>query len=151
MRKWFATSRLLRLPDNSCTRNQYLYFMQICRQYGIYRQNVIRKLLSVAQWIYFAFRNGISWLKIFAQMNMSRDMTKPTKWLCAQQRLRSACASAQMPRLIWVFAGRIVTLLVFVMSRLIKLILSENVMHIVPVFCLRKTVFSENKSPFSCN
>ena len=26
---------------------------------------------------------------------MSRDMTKPTKWLCAQRRLRSAWASAQ--------------------------------------------------------
>ena len=26
---------------------------------------------------------------------MSRDMTKPTKWMCAQQRLRSAWASAQ--------------------------------------------------------
>ena len=69
-------------------------------------------------------------------------MTKPTKWLCAQQRLRSAWASAQsgqsllcsqwvakdpsflhedsedsdqtewMPRLIWVFAGHTATLLV---------------------------------------
>ena len=27
--------------------------------------------------------------------HMSRDMTKPTKWLCAQRRLRSAWASAQ--------------------------------------------------------
>ena len=73
---------------------------------------------------------------------MSRDMTKPTKWVCAQWRLRSAWASAQsdqsslsawrklvslathwvhiedsdqtgrMPRLIWVFAGRTLTLLV---------------------------------------
>ena len=69
-------------------------------------------------------------------------MTKPTKWLCAQRRLRSAWASAQsdqslrcshekslcpqlpiertaktdqtgrMPRLIWVFAGRTLILLV---------------------------------------
>ena len=74
--------------------------------------------------------------------NMSRDMTNPTKWLCAQRRLRSAWASAQsdqsslcakwvgkgpsflhadsedsdqtgrMPRLIWVFAGCTATLLV---------------------------------------
>ena len=74
--------------------------------------------------------------------NMSRDMTKPTKWLCAQRRLRSAWASAQsdqsslsawrnigplathwahredsdhtgrMPRLIWVFAGRTLNVLV---------------------------------------
>ena len=69
---------------------------------------------------------------------MSRDMTKPTKWVCAQRRLRSAWTSAQsspsawrtvslathwahsedadqigwMPRLIWVFAGRTATLLV---------------------------------------
>ena len=27
--------------------------------------------------------------------DMSCDMTKPTKWLCTQQRLRSAWASAQ--------------------------------------------------------
>ena len=27
--------------------------------------------------------------------NMSRDMTKPTKWLCAQRRLRSVWASVQ--------------------------------------------------------
>ena len=71
---------------------------------------------------------------------MSRPMTKPTKWLCAQRRLRSDWASTQpdqnlrcpheeslathwehsedsdqtgrMPRLIWVFAGRTVILLV---------------------------------------
>ena len=73
---------------------------------------------------------------------MSHDLTKPTKWLCAQRRLRSALVSAQsdqsllcaqsvakgpsflyadsedsdqtgqMPRLIWVFAGRTIILLV---------------------------------------
>ena len=69
---------------------------------------------------------------------MSRDMTKQTKWVCVQRRLRSAWASAQsdqsircpheeaffsyhsedsdqtgrMPRLIWVFAGRILIVLV---------------------------------------
>ena len=72
------------------------------------------------------------------QGNMSRLMTKPTKWLCIQQRLRSAWASesslcakwvakdpsflhadsedsdqtGQMPRLIWVFACRTLILLV---------------------------------------
>ena len=81
-------------------------------------------------------------LDIWVRVYMSRDMTKPTKWLCAQRRLRSAWASAQsdqsslsawriigsldthwahsedsdqtgrMPRLIWVFAGRTVILLV---------------------------------------
>ena len=73
---------------------------------------------------------------------LSRDMTKPTKWVCAQWRFRSAWASAQsnqsllcaqwvamdprflhgdsedsdqtgrMPRLIWVFAGQTLILLV---------------------------------------
>ena len=62
---------------------------------------------------------------------MSRLMTKPTKWLCTQWRLRSAWASSQsdqsslstwrklgslathwVPRLIRVFAGRTVILLV---------------------------------------
>ena len=74
--------------------------------------------------------------------NLSRDVTKPTKWVCAQRRLRSAWASAQsdqsslsawrklgslathrahredsdqtgqMPSLIRAFAGRTVALLV---------------------------------------
>ena len=74
--------------------------------------------------------------------HLSRDMTKPTKWVCAQRRLRSAWASVQsnqssvsawrklgslvthwahsedsdqterMPRLIWVLAGRTLILLV---------------------------------------
>ena len=74
--------------------------------------------------------------------DLSRDMTKPTKWVCVQRRFRSAWASAQsdqsslsawrklgslathwahsedsdqtgrMPWLIWVFAGCTVTLLV---------------------------------------
>ena len=33
--------------------------------------------------------------EICAATEMSRDMTKPTMWLCTQQRLRSAWASAQ--------------------------------------------------------
>ena len=71
--------------------------------------------------------------------HLSHDMTKPTKWVCAQWRLRSAWASAQsdqelstwrklgslathwahsddsdqtgwMPRLIWVFVGHTLNL-----------------------------------------
>ena len=34
-------------------------------------------------------------LRTFSNHSLSRDMTKPTKWLCAQRKLRSACASAQ--------------------------------------------------------
>ena len=79
---------------------------------------------------------------VISHLHVSRDMTKPTKWVCTQRRLRSAWASAQsdqslccaqwvakgpsflhadsedfdqtgrMPRLIWVFAGRTLTLLV---------------------------------------
>ena len=66
-------------------------------------------------------------------IHMCHFMTKPTKWLCAQRRLRSAWACAQwvakdpsflradnedsdqigrMPRLILVFAGRTVILLI---------------------------------------
>ena len=88
-------------------------------------------------------RIGKQWEK---QREMSQDMTKPTKWLCAQRRLRSAWASAQsdqslrctlngqlsflhadsedsdqtgrMARLIWVFAGRICHFVGFVMRQL---------------------------------
>ena len=77
-----------------------------------------------------------------SQVHVSCNMTKPTKWVCSQRRLRSAWASThlirvfvvlinkagslatqwvhsensdqtgRMPRLIWVFTGCIVTLLV---------------------------------------
>ena len=33
--------------------------------------------------------------KFRQKFDLSRDMTKQTKWVCAQRRLRSACASAQ--------------------------------------------------------
>ena len=84
-------------------------------------------------------RQTINWLQLsWCCSYLSRDMTKPTKWLCAQRRLTSAWASAQsdqslrcplngsflhadsedsdqtgrMPRLIWVFAGRTLILLI---------------------------------------
>ena len=79
---------------------------------------------------------------------MSRDMTKPATWLCAQRRLRSTWASVwpesllsawwnlgllpthrahsedadqigRMPKLIWVFAARTLVFVGFVMSWLI--------------------------------
>ena len=37
----------------------------------------------------------LSMLISLEQKDMSHDMTKPTKWVCAQRRLRSAWASAQ--------------------------------------------------------
>ena len=54
---------------------------------------------------------------------LSRDMTKPTKWLCAQRSKLVSLAThwahgedsnqtGRMPRLIWVFAGRTAILLV---------------------------------------
>ena len=77
--------------------------------------------------------------KKMGQLKSNHDTTKPTKWVCAQRRLRSAWASTQsdqcaqwvakdprflhadsedsdqtgqMPTLIWVLAGRTFTLLV---------------------------------------
>ena len=45
-------------------------------------------------------------LKFYYKTQMSCDMTKPTKWLCAQRRLRSAWASAQSDRsLRWALNG----------------------------------------------
>ena len=91
--------------------------------------------------------------------HVSRDMTKPTKWLCAKRRLRSAWASAQsdqsslfawrklgslathwvhskdsdQTRLIWVFAGRNTHFVGFVMSRLIFQIFYGNFKsHLAP-------------------
>ena len=89
------------------------------------------------------------WLVCFAElMKMSHLITKPTKWLCAQQRLRSAWAPTQsdqsslfahvlakdprflhadskesdqtrrMPRLIWVFPGRTCHIVGFIMRQL---------------------------------
>ena len=74
-------------------------------------------------------------LDIWVRVYMSRDMTKPTKWLWAQRRLWSESSlsawrssgslathwahskdsgkTGRMPRLIWVFAGRTLILLVF--------------------------------------
>ena len=49
----------------------------------------VRQLLS---------ENGSDNIFITDLNNKSRDMTKPTKWLCAHRRLKSACASAQSDR-----------------------------------------------------
>ena len=87
----------------------------------------VRALVTPANWIILNYAQ--------CTLYVSRDMTKQTKWLCSQRRLRSAWASAQseqsslsawrklgsfatqsahsedsdqtgrMPRLIWVFAG----------------------------------------------
>ena len=81
-------------------------------------------------------------LRCVLEQYLSHDMTKPTNWVCTQRRIRSVWASAQsdqsslcaqwiakdprflhvdskdseqtwrMPRLIWVFAGSTLTLLV---------------------------------------
>ena len=101
----------------------------------------------LAIWIYYFM------LKLRCS-HLNRLMAKPTKWLCTQWRLRSAWASAQsdqsslctqwvakdssflhadsegsdqtgrMPRLIWVFAGRKVTLFCHVAAHLIITIFS---------------------------
>ena len=41
----------------------------------------------------WSFRNCIT--RVLHCLHLSRDMTKPTKWLCTQRRLKSAWASAQ--------------------------------------------------------
>ena len=51
---------------------------------------------------------NVKLVQITWKTEMSRLVTKPTKRVCAQRRFRSAW----MPRLVWVFAGRTVTLLV---------------------------------------
>ena len=68
----------------------------------------------------------IKWLSlsfIVIYYNMSRLMTKPTKWLLAQ-------FDQRMPRLIWVFVGRTCHFVGFVMRRLISLCFS-----ITGLFC----------------
>ena len=101
----------------------------------------------------FSQRKTLKWVTFLSlyDNDMSCDMTKPTKWLCAQRRPRSAWAyrtvwsesllctqwvakdpsfihadsedsdqTGQMPRLIWVFAGRTDHIVGFVMRRLIS-------------------------------
>ena len=41
------------------------------------------------------FTPSEDWIPTLIELEMSRDMTNPTKWLCAQRRLRSAWAPAQ--------------------------------------------------------
>ena len=107
------------------------------------------------------------WFYHVVIIQMSRDMTKPTIWLCAQQRLRSASASAQsdqilrcplngylrtqssfmqtaktdqtgrMPRLIWVFAGHTLMLVLLCCGSNVLLRLSSDWMSCVT----RKPVF----------
>ena len=96
--------------------------------------------------VYNRWQFGTKWrlvaIIVYCIVDISRDMTKPTNWVCAQRRLRSAWASAEsdqsslcaqwvamdpsflhadsedsdqtgrMPMLIWVFAGRTLTLMV---------------------------------------
>ena len=50
---------------------------------GIRRSNHFTRVWSQNTWIAVVYEQ------------MSREMTKPTKWLCAQRRLRSAWVSAQ--------------------------------------------------------
>ena len=75
--------------------------------------------------LYFSPRCHISIvdsLCCFGMTRLSRLMTKPTKRLCAQRRLRSA----QVPRLIWVFSGRTLILLVLSYLNIKHLALSHK-------------------------
>ena len=107
--------------------------VRLCRTNTGFQTNSFHKELKCRFCLLYS-----SWQK----QDLSRPMTKPTKWLCAQRKLRSAWASTQsdqslryphekklgslathwaqaktdqtgrMPRLTWVFAGRKVILLV---------------------------------------
>ena len=123
----------------------------------------------------------VKWCWKFNKMfqYLSHDMTKPTKWLCAQRRFRSAWASAQssllppwrnlgslathwahskdsdqtgqMPRLIWVFAGCTVTLLVLSCRSSFDLYLLFNiVVGNVTKFTLFSTVLFYSDSSLIC-
>ena len=50
------------------------------------------RVSSFCSWVYFLLT---TLLGIVDLLHMSRNMTKPTKWVCAQRRLRSAWASAK--------------------------------------------------------
>ena len=121
--------------------------MQCC----IPNVNFIGCLLGLIRALAFCLKGygrGLETWNYRKQTNISHDMTKPTKWLCAQRRLKSGWASAQsnqslrcpheeslgpllyfkrtaktdqtgrMPRLIRVFAGRTCHFVGFVMRRL---------------------------------
>ena len=111
---------------STCRFYSFLVTWSVCRLVTVcfYCQPIIRSSVPVKHCLFIVL--------LLHESNLSRDMTKPTKWLCAQQRLRSAWASAQsdqslqnsqahsedsdqtgrMPRLIWVFAGHTIILLV---------------------------------------
>ena len=75
---WFDGSRY---PENNCI---------LCNLF-------LFKCLTPHEWWFVQTTEEIKIYFIFQKMErqMSRDMTKPTKWVCAQWRLRSAWASAQ--------------------------------------------------------
>ena len=69
----------------------------LCRGTGRFESYPVENPRDVAQ-ILFCYHSVIFVVLLQISGNrtkMSRDMTKPTKWLCAQRRLRSAWASAQ--------------------------------------------------------
>ena len=55
-------------------------------------------IVSEQRWFWWDCEDVQACLSLQSFHNMSRDMTKPIKWVCAQQRLRSAWASASLIR-----------------------------------------------------
>ena len=83
----------------ACSHLSSLWYMWPCCCMNIYRHWVTNGLIlfildSDFMTIKWATSHMLG-LRYYYSKYLSRDMTKPTKWVCAQRRLRSAWASAQ--------------------------------------------------------
>ena len=121
------------LLDNEEKWSPFTWWLKLA---GLNLHSMIRVFLNWLTLYYIRpFFYDILNVSLWFSQDLSRNMTKPTECLCSQWRLRSAWASAQsdqslrspheeslgpahsedsdqtgqMPRLIWVFAGRTVT------------------------------------------
>ena len=142
----------LHLPWVSCERNSsynfvpiflklrrcFLHGMKMCMWFGFYPAVNFCHFSTLLTFVSFQFFADATSTSPKFDLYVSRDMTKATKWVCPQRRLRSAQPdlsslsawrtlgslvshwvhsedydlTGRMPRLIWVFAGRTATLLV---------------------------------------
>ena len=64
-------------------------FLESSKMHVWYRHRTCNRVTFIQ-----AYPNKL-YKKTYHTCHMSRDMTKPTKWVCAQRRLRSVWASAQ--------------------------------------------------------
>ena len=108
-RNFFAkiTSSTTNIPNVTKEENTNIY----CSELTLHRKTTITGKPQYAILLVLSWggsnrcRGDFVWLRMHSitasgkdlarQITMSHDMTKPTKWVCAQRRLRSAWASAQ--------------------------------------------------------